>query len=296
MVPMGEQSYASFDNAQYSNLVAPFQRGRKYSQKWVAGDPINWQISTTFSPISLEVRGCTGELIQSYAFTARSNSAILPGWALYELSHTPPAYGKDFFFILSVGEGPALVRFISEPQRVVPDNGYTVLCEYWHSRNIMDIVFGTGQKYYFRFEGGLLFSEIEPQFKGTDWEDQPLNLRTNYAVAFEQLPLLIGGSYGVASWVVEKMNRILSCDNFYIGDVQYTRPADQKFDFTRDRLYSLVGASVLLQTTKNRDRIRAQNNESLAESFFVTYDIETPAFGTYNAPVSSNPIQITEVE
>lgn len=309
--PRKDPKYPSFDNAPWLDII-PAQNKRPsynrqpgfYTQKWFNDgtdfDPIRLQIPSTFTPIQLDLLDCTGAVVSTYLGTSKADPAILTGWGLYEWDIEPPLLDQ-YYWQLSVGvpgTGPedpgTLEQWISEPQATIAKKDGTLLFRYKHTRNYFDVVFSTGIEFYFRCEGWI--GRIMPKVKGTDWEDQPLNLETITAKPYREFPVNIGQQAGVADWVTDKVNRIQACDTVYTNDVQYTRPDGNELTEIAIRNWPTSAWTVNVRQTKNRNSLRTQNGNSPALFFLVTYNINTRLFGTQNAPPSTNPITITRIE
>ncbi len=302
--PQEDPEYPSFDNAPAIDIVPPQKRpvsyndGRQvYTQKWfndgITNDIIALQISSTFSPVALDLLDCNGDVVNSYIPSSPSNPAILLGWALYEWQLNPPLMER-YYWKLRVGVEDTLEVFISEPQETIKDKNKTLFFKYKNSFNYFDIVFGTGIEFQFRCEGRV--GRIQPKMKGADWEDQPLNLETIKAKPFRMFPLIIGEDAGVADWVADKVNCILAMDTDFINGIQYTKPVEEELQPQEIGVWPWTSWTVNIRQTKNRRSLRRQNGNSPAEFFLVTYNIDTRLFGTMNAPPSTNPITIVSVE
>lgn len=302
--PAEDPEYPSFDNAPAIDIVPPQKRPvsynnarQIYTQKWfndgVTNDLIVLQISSTFSPVALDLLDCNGTVISTHVPASPANPAILAGWALYEWQLVPPQM-KRYYWKLRVGDPDTLEEFISEPQETIKDKSKTLFFKYKNSFNYFDIVFGTGIEFQFRCEGRI--GRVQPKMKGADWEDQPLNLETIKAKPYRQFPLILGEDAGVSDWVADKVNRILAMDTDFINGIQYTKPVEEEMVPQDIGVWPFSCWTVTIRQTKNRNSVRRQNGNTPAVFFLVAYNIDTRLFGTMNAPPSTNPITIVSVE
>ncbi len=302
--PADDPEYPSFDYSPAIDIVPPQKRPVSYNnarqiypQKWfndgITNDLIVIQISSTFSPVALDLLDCNGTVISTHVPTSPANPAIVAGWALYEWQLIPPI-SKRYYWKLRVGDPDTLEEFISEPQETINDKTKTLFFRYKNTFNYFDIVFGTGIEFQFRCEGRI--GRVQPKVKGADWEDQPLNLETIKAKPYRQFPLILGEDAGVADWVADKVNRILAMDTVFINGVQYTKPVEEEIVPQDIGVWPFSCWTTNIRQTKNRNSVRRQNGNTPAVFYLVTYNIDTRLFGTMNAPPSTNPITIVSVE
>jgi hypothetical protein len=299
-VPVGSTA-KNFDSDWYFNQIKSFEQQIQYYQKWVYGDVIYLQVLSNFAPVVIELLDCSGNSLNTFSFTVKSTSLVNPGYTVYECSIPVPTIDEGvYYFLLKVGsyssvpEESTLEQFISEPQYFSADAENTILFQYKNSYNRFDVIFETGINFGFRCDA--VIGAIDPQSKDTVWEDQPLNLRTITSTPYRHFKLTIGNSYGVPDWVVDKVNRLFSCDTVLIDGRQYTKAEGAKWEVNQAELYPMRGWKIDIRETNNRYSLRGQNNNSPAEQFAVVYNIESKAFGTFNGNASNNIIQVTEVE
>lgn len=291
-VPVGSTAL-NFDSDWFYNQIKYYEQKIQYFQKWIFGDTIKLQVTSNFAPVTIDLRDCKGNTINTFSFTVKPTAILDNGFTVYECSISVPVVTEgEYFFLLNIGSDATLEQFISEPQYFSAEDSLTFLWSYSHSYNKFDVVFKTGIVFQFRCETS--FGPLTPKSHDTVWEDQPANLRTIDSIPYRQPKLCIGGRWGVPDWVIDKLNRILSCDTVLIEDRQYTKADGAQFETTAAEAYPLRGWKIDIRETKNRYSLRAQNNFSPAEQFAIVYNIETKAFGTFNDNPSNNVIQITK--
>lgn len=299
-VPLGSTAI-NFDSDWYYNQIRSFETRIPYYQKWVFGDIVKLQVLSNFAPVTIDLIDCTGKSLNTYSFSDKPTTLINPGYTVYECTFSVPTVDEGvYYFLLNAGVASpvpgesTLERFISEPQLFSVNKENTILFEYKHHYNKFDVVFQTGILFGFRIEA--IVGALDPQSKDTVWEDQPLNLRTIDSIPYRHFKLTIGDAYGVPDWVVDRMNRIMSCSTVLFDGRQYTKADGAKWESNQADFYPMRGWKIDVRETNNRYSLRAENNNSPAEQFAVVYNIETKAFGTFNGNPSNNIIQVTEVE
>ncbi len=297
MYPVNDPVYDNFDTAPYKRLVPSWMRSVPYAQKWwndgTNYDPINLQCHSTFGAPQMQIINCSGQVLQTFVGVVKPNNAIRPPWTTYQFSIVPPIMGGVYYFLLSVGAGPTLEQLISEPQMTIKSKDNTLLFRYYKTTNQPTFVWSTGIQCYFRIEGGL--GRLIPKIKGEDWEDQPLNLKTNSGIPYREFPLIVGGSYGVPDWGIDKVNRITALDKMFINEKQWTRPKANDWETTADAGYPLSGHVTTIRETINSDSLLVENGNNPSLYTFTVYDIVSDLFGTMNDNGISNPVQITKI-
>lgn len=304
--------YPSMDNSPWLDQIPdqnrPVQQGVTdppvYTQKWFRSgtkmDNIVIQITATFGPAKLELLDCEQNVLETYAPSTPSDPAILPGWTVYEWHVTPPVSPQYYYWRLSVGtpgidpEPGSEEQFLSNPQETITNERGTLKFVAKNSFNYFDVVFSTGAIFEFRCEGWI--GRYQPKVETDTWVDQPLNMETNKAKPYREIPLNIGQKAGVADFVADQVNRLLAFDYCVVNGVQVTRPEDNELQPLAIPGWPNAVWTCVVRQTKNRNSIRVQNGNSPAEFFFVTYNLDTKLFGPLNAPPSSNPITIVAVE
>jgi hypothetical protein len=310
--PRGEQEYINFDTSPWLDIIPPQNNPTSYgkpagtyTQKWfndgVKYDPIRIQITTTFGPAVIALLDCEGDDIAVYPGTAVSNPAVLTGWTLYEWELIPPVGNRRYYWELRVGvAGPSpeepgtLEKRLSEPQETISTRSNTLLWRYKNSRNRFDVIFGTGIEFFFRCEGWK--GRVIPRVKGTTTETQSMGIETNIAKPYREWPVYVGQKDGVADWVSELVNRIHCCDSVFMNELMVTRPAGNELQANANPNYPKAEWSMTVRQTKNTQVVRTENNNSPAEFFFVTYNLNTRLFGPMNTPPSGGNVTITGVE
>lgn len=293
-VPLGSTAI-NFDSDWFYNQIKYYETKIHYFQKWVFGDPIYLHLQSNFSPVQIDLLDCHGNTLNTYTFAVVPTAIVNPDLLVYECTVNVPVVDEgEYFFLLKIGSDATLEQFISEPQYFSDDSSNTLFYNYKNSYNKFDVVFSTGIQFGFRVEGS--FGPLAPQSVDTVWQDQPLNLETIDSIPFRQFKLALGGIWGVPDWVIEKVNRIFSCDTVLIQDRQYTKADGAKWETIIADGYPLRGWKIDVRETKNLYSLVAENNFSPAEQFAVVFNIETKVFGTFNGNASNNVIQITKTE
>lgn len=296
----GPQGYINFDYNLFKELIKPWEHKKNYAQKQHVSKPIRIQLTTTFTPMQILVIDCHGNTIASYGGTVVSNPAVLPGFIMYEFNIIPPDIWGNYYLVLNVGEYDpdpevsTLVPFISGPHNTIQSLDDMLVFDYKNERNDHDVVFNTGISFTYICEGGIL----RPEFKrrSTTFEDQQMSLKLIRSKSYREWPLVIGGSAGVPPEVADKVSRIFDCDNTVINGIRYTLPSDSEFEINELEYLPMYGYRTIIREWRNNMGIRAEGGGIPSDRFFVVFNIESKAFGTFNGNAGENLIQITKVD
>lgn len=291
-----------FDAQWFSEQVRSWQDKVYYYQKQCIGDRIRFQVQTNLTPVQLSVIDCKGRIYTTYEAALKITSIVNPTNLVYEFDFTLDSgfiKGQVFYFLLTFGvntglPGAAYVPWISEPQQVIANDDTTSLLTYSNTFNHLDIVFETEIEFNFRVESNIQngdFLRLTAEF-----QDQPLNLRTIKSIPYDQWLFILGPAAGVPDWVARLVRTIFCFDTVMYHGVRYTQPDGQKWTAQGlDNNYPLRGWTCVLQNTFNRSSVLTEDNNSPAEIFAMTTNINTDAFGTFNAQPSNNIISVTTI-
>lgn len=311
-IPRTEQDYPNFDTSPWLDIIPPQNNpatygkpAGTYTQKWfndgVKYDPIRIQITTTFAPAVIALLDCEGNDVAVYPGSNMSNPAVLVGWTLWEWELIPPVDMPRYYWELRVGTaGPSpeepgtLEKRLSDPQETINTRANTLVWRYKHSRNRFDVIFSTGIEFYFRSEGWK--GRIIPRAKASTVETQSMGVQMNVSKPYREWPVYVGQKGGVADWVADIVNHIHACDSVFINEIMYTRPSGNELQVNENPNYPLAAWNMTVRQTKNLQVVRTENNNTPAEFFFVTFNLNTRLFGPMNAPPAGGNINITGVE
>lgn len=298
-----------FDDDWAHVQIMDHERKVRYYQKCQKSDIYVIQAISTFQPV-FRLRSCGGGIEP----TTEGNLTLITtdpisNAGLYE--GTIDLSGVvDGYYYPTIEASFLDVKFvaIAEPIWVKAAHANTSVFRFTNTLNDFGVVFsGTtqgGQPYnpsfIFRCEAAVM--DYEPDGERSSYRDQVLDTTTLSATPARKFKLNVGDAPGVAPWVVDLLNRIYACDKVEIDNLgagkflQYDRPEGAKWEVTRAKGYPLIGASVDLVESRNRSSLQLASEVIPGGGIVVTWDIETDAFGTPNAPASTNPVQIETID
>jgi hypothetical protein len=199
-----------------------------------------------------------------------------------------------YYLILTAGTSNNQTQMISEPMWVDEAIDNSILFQYSNSFNDQDIIFETGIEFTFRVEG--IDTDLLPGSKDTLFQDQRLNNVMLSSIPFREFKLKIGGQDGVADWVIDKVNRILSCDTWSANGSAFVKKDGSAWSPVSLDNYPLRGWSIDILEAETRSSKRGSNTGDPTQEIAVVYNIESNLFGDFSSDVSGNIIQITEID
>lgn len=289
-----------FDDDWLCRQILSFERNVSYYQKWQLDDTIKLQVQSSIGGVQAKINDKYGTTHKTVNFTD-----VTPGggqiYTNYEASITLNDLSPGVYFLIVEAIFMSIVfRAISEPFDLRAKHHNTSVYKYKNSINDFGIVFSTGIEFTFRCESAIV--EPEGDRERTSYRDQILNQTTLSATPFNKYKLYVGEAPGVAPWVQTLLNRIFCCDNVFIDNLskgkylKYETPEGAKWEVSRVKSYPLIGATIDLVEAQNRSGLQLTSEEVPEGGIFISYDIETDAFGTLTNPSSQNPVQIETIE
>lgn len=292
-----------FDDSLHGTLRALWESRKPYYQKWQQSDTIKLPMLSSVAP-TLRLYTCDGGLIKSAAGAIVVDSPALDYDAFVSTMALDDVDEGIYYLVAEAAFDDEVLRFISEPISVKETHPNTMLFRYSNSVNDHGIVFvgskdGVDYNYEgtFRVEARIPNREFQPKRDRTTYRDQVLNTSTLSATPYRAFKLFIGNrGGGVAPWVLDLINFIICCDEYYINDKQFETPDGSEIEVTRFANYELVGGTIELYEAQNRSSVQ-QTTESVADGgIIVVYDLESAAFGPVDQTAETLDIQITDID
>ncbi len=93
----------------------------------------------------------------------------------------------------------------------------------------------------------MALDEIDPAFHDNGFENQLSAVSKLYSMPYRVFTAIIGGNEGVPAWVIDKVNRILSCDISAIDGVYYRKDINATWSMTKTQGYPKKAATISLR-------------------------------------------------
>lgn len=288
-------AFKHFDDDWFSNMIRGFEDPVTYGQKWQTDDTIKLQFYANFTPISVAVLDCSGNTLSTYNATLKATDLQNPDFKVYENSISLAGLSAGtYYLLLTAGTFANETQMISEPMQIAENWEDTILFTYSNSQNTQGVYFETGIVFTFRAEA--IISDFLPGFKDTLYQDQILDNVLLDSIPYREFKLLVGGIRGIPDWVVDKVNRILSCDKWQADGKEFVKKDGTQWTPIRLDRYPMSGWSIDILEADVTSSKRGSNTGNPVQQIAVVYDIETKLFGTFNDLADNNTVQITEIE
>ncbi len=136
------------------------------------------------------------------------------------------------------GDPADSVYFISEPihyRNKEHSFPRTMLFEFDNLTNDYDVLFetykqGSSPQLQMNLRCEAVIDEIDPAFHDTAWEDQGYAVQKSSSTPYRLFQLTV---FGVPGWMIDKVNRILSCDIVAIDGMYYRKDINANWSFAK---------------------------------------------------------------
>lgn len=281
-----------FDEDWYTRVIPQFYDIKNYAQKWQKNDIIRHQFQSTYDPIRLEVYNCKGVKITDFVATTVPTLISTSIFNVYQVEQALNTLAEGYYFlVLKIGSSEE-PRFISECLDIRTIHPTTRLFQFKNSYNRQSMIFENDFEPMFRCEASV--EQFLPMSDDQIYIDQSRNATAVSSYPFRAWKLLIGGTFGVPDWIIDKLSRMMGCDSFKIDGKLYSKTPTAKWEVKREQLYPWSGWAIDIQEAKNKSAIRfdEDNVNTPEDEILISYNFNTGGFGDYNGDAATNLIQI----
>lgn len=253
-----------------------FYNGKKpYYQKYTLSDTPVIQILSDYSDIVAEVFQ-EGSDVAVYTPVVNTviTSILDQTFSCYEFSLPWNVIGEGRFFTTikyKLPEEPesAYRQYISEPLEIKEVHVGTLRFEYANSDNSFSMIFNAEVDPWvgiLRLEGDI--NDFKPSSIDTIYPDEIHNVSMVMSRPFRQFTLSIGEGdetrvfEGLPDWVVDKVNRVLSCDQVKIDGKYFCKSEGAQWEKASPDDYQFSGQRITISESQN--------------NFQLNFDIENP--------------------
>jgi hypothetical protein len=243
----------------FVDSIPSHEEFKRYCQKVQRSDVLNCLVasdSTAEIYPTGELLDCHGnhvaDITMNYVGTAISGY----DWWSFSADFVSIIDGIYYFYIYWLPADPSdgtakLYEFISEPVWVKNLWENTILFSYYNTDTDFDFIFsdlGTPGDFIcsVRVEGGWPSDGFSPKSKDELYIDEeyvPVQLSSK---PFNTQKIIFGGSYGIPNWLIDIINRGLSCDHTYIDLLQVVKAEGAKLERSGEKLYPMAAWSLEL--------------------------------------------------
>jgi hypothetical protein len=282
------------DDWQYPDTIGSLYEQKSYLQPWELTDILPIQILSNYAPHQLELYDCEGNQVDVFAMAYVATSIEGTGQKVYQALIALNGYDEGTYQFKIKSGSPILETYVSNFFSLKQKHEDTVLFEVTHDENDHDVIFETGIVMKLRVYGEL--REFQPGADRTIFIDQPRNAVQLSGKAFSTEKLIIGDSFGVPDYMIEKINALFLCSNVLIDAKQWVGNEGARFEAKREELYPMTGWAFELRPAKSGTRKRFVADGNQGTPLTITYRIQSRGFGAITTPASTNVIQVENLD
>jgi len=288
-----------YDDFLYHQTIPGFYTQQCYRQIWQKNDNIPLQILSNYAPHNLQLFDCNDEPVSgaSFVFNHKPSSIEATGQKAYEVLLGLNTYDEGAYRYRIISGDPELDTYVSEWLDLKEVHEDSILFEYKHNENDFDVVWETGIQMCFRVKGGFPPEKYKPGSNRTVFIDQPNNITQLGARSFSIWKLLLGDSFGLPQWVIERINQIFLCSEVLIDGLQFVANDGAEVEATTEEYFPLAGWSLDVRPAKAQGKKRFVADGVQGSPLTIVYLIEKGrGFGTISTEAGSNILQVLNVD
>lgn len=236
------------DDYPYIGAIRSYEQVTNYFQIWGNVDSIRQQMYSNIGPVQMNVLDCEGTVLLTSNWTQLQEDLNNPTLFLRESDLDLSPFDSGVIFLqLDFG---GLYFLISEPLIISESLDDTLLIEFTNSTFYENMIFEGGFTPTLRIAGQIKFKE--PGSKRIIYEDDPLNSEILDAKNFRSWTFLIGGVTGIPDYMIDKVNRIIGCNDLRIDGRAFTVDPGGKLENESLDGYPMRGWRIDLREKYNR--------------------------------------------
>jgi hypothetical protein len=282
------------DDWQYPDTIGSLYEQVGYLAPWEKTDILPFQGMSNYAPHQLELYDCQGNQVDTFVLAYQSSSIEITGQKVYVANVALNGYEEGVYQFKIKSGYPVLETYVSNFFLLKQKHENTYLLEVTHDENDFDTVFENGFVCKLRMFGEL--REFQPGADRTVFIDQRRNIVQLAGKSFSTEKLIIGDSWGVPDFMIEKINDLFLCSQVFIDGKQYVGNEGSRFEASRESLYPMAGWAFEVRPAKASTKKRFIADGTQGSPTTVVYNIQQKGYGTITGPASSNVIQIEELK
>lgn len=270
----------TMDEDWFKNRYATWLDNNDFFNPWQQDDTLSFQFQAyNLDPVKIQVLDGDGNYMgAAIAVPNIPTAALPPNQKLYGLDLALSTFDEgQYYFIVTFGIGEGMASWISEPIWVKEKWENTLRFKYKHSRNLLGTVFTEGYNPMFRTHGKI--TRFTPKSKRTQLVDQPQDVVVTGAVPYRTWKLQIGHEELVPDYVTDLMDEIMDLDTVLIDGNQYTRNAEDDWEYQTFPGQPKVIGFLNIRKAKNSGANILNTAGQLTSDMSGGYTLDPAAFG-----------------
>lgn len=263
--------------------MMPGMPRRRYCQKWEQADTwfAQWSAETTLGS-TIDLYSCDGTnmLLPNTGQHTTIAGNLAPNGNALRTEHFTGNFADIpagvYYLVITVNynDTPNFAKqYISEPLHIAPKHSKTLAITYTNSYNKEGIFFEQFPCYP-RIRLNARVFDFIPGSNDTQYEAETTEMTLLSSDPFRMWMLQTGA---IPDWLADKLNRILTMDEWYADETRYTKDKEAKFNVLRADNYPMAGYAI---------QVRPQGEDGITR--FTTPILPPP----YVCPVLNVPFTI----
>ena len=264
-----------------------FQGDSNYVQKVSYGDDILLYIDSLAPKIDITLFDDNGNVV-TVLISAMIPAIVLPGnvdsyygdiynTLMYNFNPETLELADGYYYIvieeLYGDTGDTENTFVVSECLLVKNGTFkkTMLLEYSHDINNYDILFeGITAGYLFNFRTEMILLPDDFASDDTGFSDMNSDLVNLNSIPYRVFKLIVGAPYGAPDWVMDKVNRILSCSYIFIDGVRYIKNNGANWNLTKNEVTNLMSGTIQLREHDNQSGWEWNNSDDMGTARIFT--------------------------
>lgn len=241
-------------NLLFTKSIASFEEPVSFLQIFNRYDTLAFQIAVKRG-LNVDFAACIMDVDGNEKLPIQSTGLSISGGDMdyFEFKTILSSLPEGQYFVqveIEFNGSTKSILLISEPFQVKNLHTDSVLLEYTHDQNDFDILFipegKSPRAYSLRIQGGFASDGFLPFAKDTVYKNQEFDTVLLNSTPYSTHKLTLGHAAGIPNWLIDKVNRILSCTCVKIDGVQWVKNEGAKLEATREKNYPMAGWSIEL--------------------------------------------------
>jgi hypothetical protein len=267
------------DDFEFFDSIPEWEEQKNYYQPWEKTDLIKLQLQADFGPHNVNVLDTEGNIITTVTFQQIIPNEDNPDLYLYQLDIDLSALESGAYRLQMVSGIDDPLTLESNLIDVCDSHEHTISLDYTNYQYHEGVIWDAPTAYYpsFRVEGAILFKS--PASKDFSYEDQTLDESLLNSTPYRLFELIIGDSFGVPDYVIDIVNRILSCSDILIDGKGYTKNEGAKWEAVEQDGIPTRAWKIEMRETVNRSTSIFDANEPVSGRIGIVINADSKGFG-----------------
>jgi hypothetical protein len=265
------------DDYEFFDTIQTWEEHRDYYQPWESADLIKLYLEADFGPHNVNILDTDGNTVTTISFQQVKRNQDNPDLWIWRLDIDVSAlpHGGYRLQLVSGIDDPLILQ--TNVLSICDFHANTLVLDYRNSQYHQGVFWDTPYYPSFRVEGGLQFKS--PASKDFLYEDQSLDETLLSSTPYRLFELIIGDSFGVPDYVIDLINRILSCDDVLIDGRSYTKSEGARWEVNEQDSVPTRGWKIELRESITRPSAIYNNSDPQNARIAVLITADSKGFG-----------------